>query len=72
MQVEEAQRVFEEVDEEEYVRRKEVLRDDDFIVDDEGFGYKDNGADIWDEQDGEQESGSKKRKKLAKDEQTMN
>ncbi len=72
MQVEEAQRVFEEVDEEEYVRRKEALRDDDFIVDDEGFGYKDNGADIWDEQDGEQESGSKKRKKLAKDEQTMN
>lgn len=72
MQVEEAQRVFEEVDEAEYVRRKEALRDDDFIVDDEGFGYKDNGADIWDEQDGEQEPGSKKRKKLAKDEQTMN
>ena len=41
-------------------------------MDDEGFGYKDNGADIWDDQDGDQEPGNKKRKKLAKDEQTMN
>ena len=22
-------------------------RDDDFIVDDEGFGYKDRGGEIW-------------------------
>ena len=40
----------------------EALRDDDFIVDDEGFGYKDNGGEIWDQaEDEEGVKGSKKK-----------
>ena len=27
-------------------------RDDDFIVDDEGFGYKDRGGEIWEVAEG--------------------
>ena len=39
--------VFEEISPEEYERRQAERRDDDFIVDDEGFGYKDHGGEIW-------------------------
>ena len=48
IQVAEVNNIFEEVDAQEYERKQEALRDDDFIVDDEGFGYKDNGGEIWD------------------------
>jgi len=42
-------------------------------VDDEGFGYKDQGGEIWDHDDDEQDEGEKKKKrKLGKDEQTIN
>ena len=41
--------IYEEVDEEGY---KQVVRDrldrDDFVVDDNGLGYADNGVDDWD------------------------
>lgn len=47
-EVQEAEQVFEEIDGVEYERRQDARRDDDFIVDDEGFGYKDNGGEIWD------------------------
>ena len=40
-------------------------RDDDFIVDDEGFGYKDRGGEIW-ETDNNTDAAkkSKKQRKL--------
>lgn len=69
--MEDAEDVFEELDGAEYERRQNARRDDDFIVDDEGFGYKDNGGEIWDEQDDEHE-GTKKKRKLQKDDQTIN
>ena len=40
-QVEEVQGVFEVVSGDEYEQRQEARRNDDFIVDDDGFGYKD-------------------------------
>ena len=40
--------MFEDIDNDEYERRKDKLKDDDFIVDDEGYGYKDHGGEIWD------------------------
>ena len=39
--------MFEELGQEEYDERQMARRDDDFIVDDEGFGYKDKGGEIW-------------------------
>ena len=62
IQVAEVNNVFEEVNVEDYERQQEALRDDDFIVDDEGFGYKDNGGEIWDQaEDEEGVKGSKKK-----------
>lgn len=46
--VEEEEQVYEEVDEEDY---KKVVRDrldrDDFVVDDNGEGYADDGREEW-------------------------
>lgn len=41
-------------------------RDDDFIVDDEGFGYKDRGGEIWEvnESNGNNDAAKKKKRKL--------
>lgn len=41
-------------------------RDDDFIVDDEGFGYKDRGGEIWETGDSNMDGAKKnnKRRKL--------
>lgn len=39
--------MFEELGQDEYDERQMARRDDDFIVDDEGFGYKDKGGEIW-------------------------
>ena len=68
-QVEEAAEIFEDVDADEYDRRQEARRDDDFIVDDEGYGYKDQGGEIWDLPEDGGQPGTKKRRKRAKDEQ---
>jgi DNA polymerase alpha subunit A len=43
--------IFEEIDNEEYERRKEARKNDDFIVDDDGFGYVDRGGEIWEYED---------------------
>lgn len=67
-QVQEVEKVFEEVDADEYDNIQEQRRADDFIVDDEGFGYKDNGGEIWEQGDDDQAKGKKKSRKLNKDE----
>lgn len=50
-EVEEEQDVYEEVDEDGY---KKVVRDrlnqDDFVIDDNGEGYADDGREEWDQQ----------------------
>jgi hypothetical protein len=51
----------------EYERRQDERRDDDFIVDDEGIGYKDHGGEIWDTNYDGDAKGQSKRRKLAKD-----
>lgn len=58
----------------EYEARQAARRNDDFIVDDEGYGYQDKGGEIWDVNDDDEAEagGKKKRRKLAKDEQTIN
>ena len=38
-------------------------RDDDFIVDDEGFGYKDKGGEIWECAEGGANDAAKKKKR---------
>lgn len=62
-QVEEVEGVFEDIDQDEYDRRQAERREDDFIVDDEGFGYKDHGGEIWEVQEGNGADGSKKKKR---------
>jgi len=41
-----------------------MRRNDDFIVDDDGIGYKDKGGEIWEYEDAEPKNGAKKSKKL--------
>ena len=55
--------VFQEMDHDEYERRQAERRDDDFIVDDEGFGYKDHGGEIWEVQESSGVDPAKKSKK---------
>lgn len=57
--------IFEEIDNEEYERRKEARRNDNFIVDDDGFGYVDRGGEIWEYEDHQMygQSKGKKQKK---------
>ena len=60
--------MFQYVDDEEYQQIQEQRRNDDFIVDDEGYGYADKGGEIWehhDDRDGDGRrsgAGTKKRK----------
>ena len=63
-QVAETKGVFEELGQDEYDQRQLDRRDDDFIVDDEGFGYKDRGGEIWEvnETNGNDAAKKKKRK----------
>lgn len=35
----------------EYERRQESRKNDDFIVDDDGYGYTDRGGEIWEYED---------------------
>lgn len=77
--VEEGEDLYEEVDEESY---KKVVRDrlaeDDFVVDDQGEGYADNGTEdwgdgnregSWDESDGGDKKGGQKSIKARKAEE---
>ena len=52
-------------DEDEYERLQDTRRNDDFIVDDDGYGYRDHGGEIWDvdEEDGDKEAAKKRKKK---------
>jgi hypothetical protein len=45
-----------------------MRRNDDFIVDDEGYGYRDHGGEIWEQDDEEddQNGGKKKTNKKRK------
>ena len=56
--------MFEEVDAEEYEKIRKERINNDFIVDDEGYGYKDDGAEVWEYEEDEQ--GNKKKKKQRK------
>lgn len=51
-------RVYDEVNEEEYdsIRRKRMMDHDDFVVDDDGLGYADNGQEEWDNIDDQSSS----------------
>ena len=61
----EVQGVFEDLDADEYNKRQAERRDDDFIVDDEGYGYKDHGGEIWEVHEQEKQKNAKnKQKKL--------
>lgn len=53
--------MFEEVDAEQYEKLRKERINDDFIVDDEGYGYKDDGGEVWEYEEDEQ--GNKKNKK---------
>lgn len=43
--------MFETIDEDEYETRQDKRRNDDFIVDDDGYGYVDKGGEIWEYED---------------------
>lgn len=55
--------MFEELNEEEYDERQIARRNDDFIVDDEGFGYKDRGGEIWEVNEAAAADAAKKKKR---------
>ena len=51
------------MDESEYTKRQDERRNDDFIVDDEGIGYRDFGGEIWEQEDDGEEEGAKRKKR---------
>lgn len=52
--------MFDYLDQEEYEKLQEKRQNDDFIVDDEGYGYKDKGGEIWEYHDDENGGGNRK------------
>jgi len=64
--VKEAERIFEEIDDDEYEQIQDSRRNDDFIVDDEGYGYRDHGGEIWEVDEEEEGNGKPKNAKKRK------
>lgn len=62
LQASEEVAVFEQIEMDEYERRQESRKNDDFIVDDEGYGYTDKGGEIWEYEDHQANSGRNGRK----------
>ena len=62
----EAERIFEEIDDDEYEQIQDSRRNDDFIVDDEGYGYRDHGGEIWEVDEEEEGNGKPKNAKKRK------
>ena len=60
--MEEERQIFEQIDDDEYERRQDSRKNNDFIVDDDGFGYEDKGGEMWEYEDCEQKQGKKSRK----------
>jgi DNA polymerase alpha subunit A len=48
-EVHEAEAIIEEVEEGEYDRVRRERAGNDFVVDDDGYGYADDGAEVWDD-----------------------
>jgi len=48
-EVHEAEAIIEEVEEGEYERVRRERAGNDFVVDDDGYGYADDGAEVWDD-----------------------
>lgn len=71
IQVDEGRKIFEEVGDEEYDKRQKDRVNDEFIVDDEGYGYRDHGGEIW-ECDQDNEDGAKKKKRKIDVSETLN
>ena len=40
-----------------------MRKNDDFIVDDDGYGYRDHGGEIWEVDEEDEENGGKQKKK---------
>lgn len=59
-QVAEQEQMFDYLDQEEYDKLQEKRQNDDFIVDDEGYGYKDKGGEIWEYNEDENGGGNRK------------
>lgn len=55
--------IFENVDTADYEKLQDARKNDNFIVDDDGFGYADNGGEIWEYEDHHQKNGGGKKKK---------
>jgi DNA polymerase alpha subunit A len=58
-EVQEASAIIEEVEEGEYEKVRRERAGNDFVVDDDGFGYADDGGEVWDDDElySDQESG---------------
>jgi hypothetical protein len=42
---------------------RDLRRNDDFIVDDDGYGYRDHGGEIWEQDYEEEEDGAKRKRR---------
>nr|AAG52947.1 type I DNA polymerase alpha [Urostyla grandis] len=62
----EHKKIFEEIDAEEYDALYDQRENDDFIVDDDGIGYKEKGGEIWDYEESDDDYSNKEKKVKSK------